>query len=248
MIAVARPDDVLDAAAVSAAVDESPALWLSNSLQWAYVVGSVVGAGWADYARVFHPAWRAIEGGPTPVSWAEVARAYRRQMHPAAEWGSLIGRRHEYSAESDRPEVWGVDPAVGVLPLVVARPLASVLAEHTTTADRIWYASWAGTGGVRRAPSFEIPGRTMYLFTGPIAAVDVEVEPRGEPINMWWPDDHAWCVATDIDLRSTYVGATRACVDAILTDTRLEVLQVRADQGITWDSDTVNPRPPDRPR
>ena len=68
MIAVARPDDVLDAAAVSAAVDESPALWLSNSLQWAYLVGSVVGAGWADYARVFHPAWREIEGGPTPVS------------------------------------------------------------------------------------------------------------------------------------------------------------------------------------
>ena len=40
----------------------------------------------------------------------------------------------------------------------------------------------------------------------------------GHSPNIWWPEDHAWCVATDIDLFDTYVGGSRECIKAILSD------------------------------
>ncbi len=54
---------------------------------------------------------------------------------------------------------------------------------------------------------------------------------------------HAWCVATDIDLMTTYLGASPECVDTVLTDDALEALPATPDQRITWDSDTINPLP-----
>jgi len=34
--------------------------------------------------------------------------------------------------------------------------------------------------------------------------------------NLWWPDDRAWCVASEIDLDETFVGGTRTLIDDIL--------------------------------
>lgn len=43
--------------------------------------------------------------------------------------------------------------------------------------------------------------------------------------------DHAWCVATEIDLDSTYVGGSEACIEELLANSELEVarLDVAAD-------------------
>ncbi len=51
-------------------------------------------------------------------------------------------------------------------------------------------------------------------------------------------------VATDIDQKSTYVGGNSACIDAIITDPRLEAFPVSGTQFIGWAADTVNPHPP----
>src|SRR5690349_23203664 len=40
--------------------------------------------------------------------------------------------------------------------------------------------------------------------------------------NLWWPDDRAWCVVTDIDLTSTYVGGSAGCIGELLAHTGLE--------------------------
>jgi hypothetical protein len=40
---------------------------------------------------------------------------------------------------------------------------------------------------------------------------------------LWWPQDHAWFVSTDIDVPSTYVGGPASLVDALLEDDVLEV-------------------------
>jgi hypothetical protein len=50
-------------------------------------------------------------------------------------------------------------------------------------------------------------------------------------------------VGTDIDLMTTYVGASRTAIDALLADDRLEVLPVPDSQSVTWEADTVNPLP-----
>lgn len=65
--------------------------------------------------------------------------------------------------------------------------------------------------------------------------------PEGMSAHLWWPDDHTWCVATDIDLMTTYLGASAECVGAVLADDALEALPATPDQNVTWDSDTVNP-------
>jgi hypothetical protein len=83
----------------------------------------------------------------------------------------------------------------------------------------------------------------MYVIYG---SIDDATEPFGIPgrtANLWWAGDREWCVATDIDLMTTYVGASTHCIAAILNSDVLEALPVTSDQRVTWDADTVNPLP-----
>jgi hypothetical protein len=83
------------------------------------------------------------------------------------------------------------------------------------------------------APTLELPARNYHVFTGPIegASFDLSASPHDwvwQSANLWWPTDHAWCVATEIDFSWTYVGASRQCVDAILSDSRLGASETTA--------------------
>ena len=84
---------------------------------------------------------------------------------------------------------------------------------------------------------------------GPVglAATNLADEPAEQSANLWWPDDRAWFVATDIDLMTTYVGGSAACIADLLAADGLEAAVVPADQRVTWDADTVNPLPADAP-
>jgi hypothetical protein len=62
-------------------------------------------------------------------------------------------------------------------------------------------------------------------------------------VRLWWPDDHAWCVATDVDLMSTYVGGSADCIDRLVFDDELEAMVVPGDQSVQFDADTINPTP-----
>jgi hypothetical protein len=231
-----------------AATSASPAEWIAAGVRdFAHDVGSVVPATFEAHARVCHPASRDKGDDTAEVRWTEVARANGRVMHPAAEWGSITGSWEHLS----QAPLWDHPPLTGELPSAVATRMAAVLAEHTGTPERCWFAVWEGFAGFapewESAPRFEVPGRRMLLLTGPITAAGVSL--AAEPwisrsANLWWPDDHAWCVGTDIDLMTTYVGASASCVQALQADPTLEVVPVSADQRIIWDSDTINPLPP----
>jgi hypothetical protein len=71
------------------------------------------------------------------------------------------------------------------------------------------------------------------LFRGPIDVMTATTNDRdlGWPDypQLWWPDDRAWCVATDIDLDSTFVGATEEGVASLLAEPRLEVVPAAID-------------------
>jgi len=57
--------------------------------------------------------------------------------------------------------------------------------------------------------------------------------PTNQSPNLWWPRDHAWCVASEIDFCSTYLGGSRALVERVLADESLEAIPVRLeDRGI----------------
>lgn len=69
--------------------------------------------------------------------------------------------------------------------------------------------------------------------------------PRYQSANLWWPEDRAWCVHTEIDLNTTYIAGSQKLVDALVSHPGLETYQAQPTDKITFDSDTVNPTPAD---
>ena len=69
--------------------------------------------------------------------------------------------------------------------------------------------------------------------------------PLEQSANLWWPQDRAWCVHTEIDLTTTYLAGSQKLVDALVSHPGLETYQVEPTDKITYDSDTLNPLPDD---
>jgi hypothetical protein len=244
--------------------DVSAGAWIAASLRdfSDHVVGSHVPPVFESYARVFHPAvrypdddWFAEPGDGAPlepdedVTWAEVAAFNGRTAHPAMEWASITGS-WEFRGQEEQPGLWNDAPAEGHLPSSTAAYLAEVLARHTRTPRACRFGIWHGFGFVvADAPTLVLPHREYWLLRGPVdlAAANLAEEPSEQSANLWWPEDHAWFVATDIDLMTTYVGGSAACIADLLTVGGLEAAEVDSDQRVTWDADTVNPLPPDGP-
>lgn len=228
-------------AGIAAAADVAPADWIVSGVRgFAESVLSLVPAGFPAYVRIFHPAYRRGE----QVRWAEIAAANGTRAHPGMQLCALAGS--ERFEQDPQPGVYDQVPAEGTLPPELARPLTATLARHTGTPERCWLAVWHGFGAlpdeIRAAPTFALPHREYHLLAGPVAAAASSLEPpfRQSP-NIWWPDDRAWCVATEIDLKSTYVGCDDACGDALLALPELEAAAIDPATGVDWRSDVLNP-------
>ncbi|QNI04899.1 hypothetical protein GAN17_00160 [Mycobacterium kubicae] len=230
--------------------DVRPARWLTERIHtFAADVGSLLPDTFDAYARVFHPA----HDGGVPVPWADIARANNKTVHPQMQFNRLLGYASRYVAgyRAEQAGLFNDAPAVGTLPAEIARTLARMFTRHTADAGDCWFAVWTGWGDLHEAfhshPTFGLPGRDYYLAHGPVAAAaqSVAVEPWSHrSCNLWWPGDRSWCVTTDIDLDSTYIGASQACIDELLADPGLEAAQIDPTAGITADSDTLNAAPP----
>lgn len=105
----------------------------------------------------------------------------------------------------------------------------------STELDRLYRAYragdiYAGTPWASRAETvmLSLPGRDYLLFEGPVDEVVTHWDgSSGKLPSLWWPADHAWCVATEIDFDSTYVGGSPACIEAILAAEGIEALRTR---------------------
>ena len=236
--------------ALVAVEDLRPAQWLIDDItSFAGNVGSLLPTGFGAYARIFHPAYNGTE----KVSWAHIASTNNKVVHPQMQFTRLLGYASRFAAgyRETQPVVFDAAPQVGALPAATGKSLVRTLARHTTARDHCWFALWNGWGLLDlepkflNRPTFELPGRAYYLARGRLAAAatqSADVRSAGNvPRSMWWPDDHAWCVATDIDLDSTYVGGSGACIEELLADPDLETAAVNVNAGITADSDEFNP-------
>jgi hypothetical protein len=219
--------------------------WIKDSIHpFAYGVGSCVPPVFEAYARVFHPAYRRVDAPPDPreipVSWRTVADANDRLAHPAMEWGSLVGSWNIRS----QPGIWDRHPDVGRLPVPETKELSRILKDYSRF-EKAMYALWNGYGGmpVKNAPLIYLPNRPMYAKAGLIDDAVMPFGFSGRTANLWWACDHQWCVATDIDLMTTYIGGSAQCIKAVLDSNALEAMVVTSDQDVTWEADAVNPRP-----
>lgn len=189
------------------------------------------------------------------VAWREVADANGRIVHPGMQWRSVSGDRRSHDS-GQQPGLWERPPQRDSLPHRLTCVVCEILERFTTTPNRCWCAVWEGYGdlvGVRadlKLPRLVIAGRSMLVGLGSLHEIPAESfsDPGFAPASLdnyrspslWWPDDRAWCVATDVDFDSTYIGASAECVATLIADSRLEALEISADQSVRWDTDTIN--------
>jgi hypothetical protein len=194
--------------------------WSSDGVRLA----SFMPGGFESYVRVFHP-FLDRDGILPPRRWQDVAADAGEVLGP----GTMVADIADLS-DPDRL------PRDGRVPEEICGLLVGLLRARTSNPDVCWFAVWSGWGTFTDAelegtPQIHEPhrntGRSYLLFRGPIEAT-CSFEPEGWPISpsLWWPDDCAWAVVTEIDGSSTYVGGDRDTVDAILGREELESIEV----------------------
>jgi hypothetical protein len=91
-----------------------------------------------------------------------------------------------------------------------------------------------------------LPQRDYLLLEGPIdAAMDIGWILAGERFipqspNLFWPSDHAWCVASEIDLAFTLVAGSNDLAEALVAEPRIETWRVSADDPVHGASHEIN--------
>ena len=144
---------------------------------------------------------------------------------------------------------WGSLPQHGSIPERECRTLAEVLRSLTLTPDSCFFCLWQGYGNIdtrlyKASSRVRAPGRDYLLFRGPIGAIMAFITRDGpfwgHSPSIWWPEDRAWCVATDIDLFDTYVGGSEESIEAVLSNPELEALPTTLDARLDLGGDTIN--------
>ena len=146
----------------------------------------------------------------TDLRPADTADAAHWLLESGVDWWDLVRYgapgfdvylRVALAADLDAGDTDGEAPAL--------RSALSTLAAWTTTPSDGYAAIWEGWTSRTQAPlapRLLIPHRSMLVFSGPIALL------RDAPELAWygstdgyqephlvWPEDHAWCVACEVD-------------------------------------------------
>ena len=236
----------------------------------AHDVGSVVPTGFAAYARILHPAvgdpyptevrWSEVAAWNGRVIHPEVQFHAIAAATPGGKLGPSPWKQEPLNGTLSSRQV---EALVRLLARNTSTPNAcwfclwdgyGYFNAGAFVRAYFYKDSWAGRLArwrnehvrvslrkpkPRRAPGGRVtpnPQRSYLLFSGPIAkAVGWQDGP-----NIWWPDDRAWCVASEIDFAYTYVGGSKELIEEILDDPALEALAAGIGDGITYDSDKVN--------
>ncbi|HEV3187982.1 MAG TPA: hypothetical protein VGZ04_08035 [Acidimicrobiales bacterium] len=139
-------------------------------------------------------------------------------------------------------------PKQGTLFIPDAEALIDDLTPYTSMAHECYFCLWVGYmgGGAAFVPlgsppisipappqprrKVELPAREYALFEGPLtSATSMESIHEPRTPNLWWPANHAWCVASEIDFPWTYVGGSSELIERLLADERLEVVPASPD-------------------
>ena len=206
---------------------------------------SLLPNGFSEYARVFHPAYLGGEE-EHPVRWSTVASWAGRTVHPQTLFERIAGLSEDPSVMYEDPP-WGSHPQIGPIPEAECRTLVELLRNFTSAPGSCFFCLWEGYGNIdtrlyKAVSRVRAPGRDYLLFRGPIDAIMAFIARDGpfwgDSPNIWWPEDRAWCVATDIDLYETYVGGSQECIEAVLSNPSLESLPTTLDASLG--GDTIN--------
>ena len=226
--------------------------WLLKRVRGWGRVESVAGIGFEAYARLLHPV--PDHGGARADAadaerswqtrrWAEVAARRGTVMHPLVQWGRFFEPPNPYSGGS----------SVGWLDPEVLAALVPALENATSTPTTVVAGVWNGWGGhaIVSPDTLSIPpGREFALLQASLrefadpdwgrqSVIGWSAGSRMPSVQLLWPDDHRWVVATEIDWDSTIVAGPRSLIDELLGDPRFETFEVPMDADLSWGGDTI---------
>jgi hypothetical protein len=247
--------------------DVAAAGWLGPRLRrFGSAVAAVVPDGFPAYVRILHPA-RGSDG--RAVRWAQVAAWSGRRMHRRVQFHAIARPAASVPTDpapwdGEQP-AQGNLPAE--LLRILCATLAEHTSTAASCWFCLWdgYGWLHGSpsvgllgrrGALQVPPAFppevldgprvRLPGRDYILFAGSLAAAS-ELGWAGpfesflpQSPNLLWPEDHAWCVASEIDLYCTVVAGSESLAQALVADPRLEAWRVQPADPIASDSDWVN--------
>lgn len=210
--------------------DTAPARWVEESARdLSPAVPTPLPARFEAYARVLHPA--EAPGGRL-LTWSGLAARAGVELTASTRFAQIAGAGA--GADAGAGAAAGAEPRQGSFPEELLPVLCEVLAAHTGEAEHCVMGLWDGWGWIGcgdDVPRADLGSRAYLLYEGPVAAA-ADMGERGEgwffpqSPNLWWPRDRAWCVATDVDLDSTYVGGSARLIADLTDGPRLEALTV----------------------
>lgn len=212
-----------------------------------YRTTSIVPTGFEAYARILHPAQLPEEGRPL-VRWSDVAHWSGVPISGLVQWHDIALPQF---APSSEPPWRGQGPREGSPYVGDVDALIDHLAHYTADTETCFFCVWVGYLGGSVAvfaplgappvipPHRDLPERVVSLpqrkyglIEAPLSfasSLDAVSDSFHKTANLWWPEDHAWCIASEIDLRWTYVGGSSELIAQILSDERLEALPATSD-------------------
>jgi hypothetical protein len=233
--------------------DVSAADWLTRELkraEWG-TVAALVPSGFEAYCRLLHPAY-ADNMSTQRLQWSEVASWSGRTLDRLSQFHSVafpVSAPNTPTPWFTAPVEGSMDPRdlealVNLLGQHTQNPDdcwfgiwdgygVSIAISASSGNDS---AARTDTMPKRHGPPPDIAptlpkvlslNREYYLLHGSLQTareIDRYADIPAEGPSVFWPTDHAWCVSTDVDLSWTYVGGTRALVDALLASEGVEAV------------------------
>ncbi len=245
-------------------------VWLGPRLRsFGSAVAAVVPDGFLSYVRILHPA-QGKNGEPVRWSSvaARTGRIMHRlaQFHAIAR--PLVSAEPDSTPwEGVSPQGGNLPPE---LLRVLCRTLRKHTTTANSCWFCLWEGyGWlrgsstatiiASSDGIlklpRAGPDFasemlhqarvSLPNRDYLLFEGPLEAATELGERIGDAFfpqspNLFWPQDHAWCVASEIDLFCTLIAGSDSLAEDLVNNPMLEAWRVEPGDSIAFDSDQIN--------
>ncbi len=180
-----------------------------------------------------------------------VFEAYARLLRPTQggrRWADMAARRGiRLTATTRYEDITRLDiddPAEGSLSAAEAAVVAEVLHGFTGTPEHCLFLAGGGATQHDMFGDLLFGGSPRVVLTGAVMAVtalamdpfgpEFGVPPDAWPIaaEAWWPADRSWFVYTNPDGFDTHIGGSAVAMEALITDDRIEVLPIAADDPV----------------